>query len=115
MVEITWIPTAESKEGHFPQDGLAADQMREKQRLLYVSMTRAKKKLQLSSARTREGRFSYRAALYSGERDVLDSSPFLKWLPKEHAEFTEKWPYRIGRCRKVGGGTEWSFCFCIRL
>jgi superfamily I DNA/RNA helicase len=79
-------------EGIFPPDGLTADDLREKQRLLYVSMTRAKKRLEMFSARTREGRFSYQAAPDGGERGTLKPSPMLEWLPEEDVECEQKWP-----------------------
>ena len=77
--------------GIFPQNGLGADELREKQRLLYVSMTRAKKRLQMFSARTREGKFSYQPAPDGQDRGVLEPSPFLQWLPEEDVEIEEKW------------------------
>jgi superfamily I DNA/RNA helicase len=80
--------------GIFPADDLETDQLREKQRLLYVSMTRAKKKLEMYSARIREGKFSFRPALEDGEKDMLEPSPFLEWLPEEHVDFIEKWPHK---------------------
>jgi superfamily I DNA/RNA helicase len=78
--------------GIFPPNDLAPDELREKQRLLYVSMTRAKKKLHMFSARIREGKFSYQPAPDGQERGVLEPSPFLEWLPKKDVEFEEKWP-----------------------
>jgi superfamily I DNA/RNA helicase len=80
--------------GIFPPDDLSADDLREKQRLLYVSMTRAKRRLQMFSARTREGRFSYQAAPDGRERGTLKPSPMLEWLPDEDVEFEQKWPHK---------------------
>ena len=79
-------------EGIFPPKDLEVDKLREKQRLLYVSMTRAKDKLCMFSARTREGRFSYHPAPDGRDRGALNPSPFLAWLPKEDVEIEEKWP-----------------------
>ena len=81
-------------EGVFPPENLGENELREKQRLMYVSMTRAKKKLLLFSARTREGRFSYQPAPDGAERGVLGVSPFVKWLPEEDVEHEEKWPHK---------------------
>lgn len=80
--------------GIFPPEDLEEEEFREKQRLLYVSMTRTKKKLQLFSARTREGRFSYQPAPDGDKKAVLEASPFLAWLPDVDVEREEKWPHK---------------------
>jgi superfamily I DNA/RNA helicase len=78
----------------FPPENLGMQELREKQRLLYVSMTRAKRTLQMFSARTREGRFSYQAAPDGRETGTLKPSPFLAWLPQEDVTAEKKWPYK---------------------
>jgi superfamily I DNA/RNA helicase len=78
--------------GIFPPSDLRAEELREKQRLLYVSMTRANKKLQFFSARTRPGKFSYQPAPDGRDTGLLQPSPFLQWLPRGDVEFEEKWP-----------------------
>lgn len=77
--------------GIFPREALCDEDMLEKQRLMYVSMTRAKRRLQLFSARTRKGRYSYQPAPRGGG-DSLQPSPFLGLLPEEDIESEEKWP-----------------------
>jgi len=78
----------------FPPDGTEGDALLEKQRLFYVSMTRAKGELGLFCARTREGRFSFQPAPDGREKGLLEPSPFLKLLPEEHVEIQKKWPHR---------------------
>jgi len=78
----------------FPPENLGAQERREKQRLLYVSMTRAKRTLQMFSARTREGRFSYQPAPDGKGRGALKPSPFLAWLPQEDVTREQKWPHK---------------------
>jgi superfamily I DNA/RNA helicase len=76
----------------FPPNGLNREALHEKQRLLYVSMTRAKKKLHMYYSRTREGRFSFQQAPDGIDRGTLEPSPFLEWLPLENVDFQERWP-----------------------
>lgn len=78
--------------GIFPSGEEKEHELREKQRLLYVSMTRAKKRLHMFCARTREGKFSYQPPADGESIAKLDPSPFLDWLPQEHVQFEEKWP-----------------------
>jgi superfamily I DNA/RNA helicase len=77
--------------GVFPDEGLRAEKIREKQRLLYVSMTRAKKKLNIFYSRVREGRLSYQAAPNGKGRGILERSPFLNYIPKKIIEFEKRW------------------------
>jgi len=80
--------------GIFPEERLKEEKLREKQRLLYVSMTRAKKKLHMYYSRVREGRLSFQAAPNGKGRGILEHSPFLEWLPKENVEFEKRWPFK---------------------
>ena len=79
-------------EGVFPFSNLTVDELIEKQRLFYVSMTRAKKELLLFSARTREGAISFMPAPDGESRGVLQPSPFLYWLPEGNIEKIDIWP-----------------------
>lgn len=77
--------------GILPQESLGQDELLEKQRLMYVSMTRAKKELHLFYARTREGKFSFQPiSIKNGKRNLLEPSVFIEWL-KDTVEFEEKW------------------------
>jgi superfamily I DNA/RNA helicase len=77
--------------GVFPPENIGPDELREKQRLLYVSMTRARNTLRMFSARTRKGRYSYQPAPDGEGRGTLEPSPFLEWLPEDHVEVKERW------------------------
>lgn len=78
--------------GIVPEEDLDEEDLREKQRLLYVSMTRAKKKLYMFYSRVREGRLSFQPSPNGEGRGLLEPSPFLEWIPKENFEFEKKWP-----------------------
>lgn len=80
--------------GIFPPEGIPEKDLHEKQRLFYVSMTRAKKKLYLFSARTREGRFSFQPFTDGQEVRTLQPSKFLEWLPDDSVEREQKWPHK---------------------
>ena len=69
-----------------PPKDLDKEAFQEKQRLFYVSMTRAKKNLNLFSARTRKGGHSFLPAPNGEGVGTLQPSPFLDWLPKENTE-----------------------------
>lgn len=73
-------------ENIFPPKGLSDEQRQEKQRLLYVSMTRAKSALNMFSSRTREGQFSYQPPPDGEDRVLLKPSPFLGWLTEENVD-----------------------------
>lgn len=78
--------------GIFPEEGLKAEKLRERQRLLYVSMTRAKKKLHMFYSRTREGRLSFQPAPNGEGSGLLEPSLFIEWIPEKNFEFEKKWP-----------------------
>jgi len=67
------------------------DDLLEKQRLFYVSMTRAKKELLLFSARTRKGTISFMPTPDGESTGVLQPSLFLYWLPEENIEKIDIW------------------------
>jgi DNA helicase-2/ATP-dependent DNA helicase PcrA len=69
------------EEGSFPNGNHGTDQFEEEARLLYVSITRAKKELHLFHARTRSGGKTHQARSFS-----LKPSPFVGGLPDEHKE-----------------------------
>ena len=69
-----------------PPKDLDSQALKEKQRLVYVSMTRAKNNLNLYHARTRKGALSFLPAPNGEEVGTLQPSPFLDWLPEENTE-----------------------------
>ena len=76
--------------------------LEEQQRLFYVSMTRAKKELHLFHARVRSGRAGYTPPPDGKTQSALAPSPFLSYLPPEHVEKTDIWPYGRKRKKPVG-------------
>jgi superfamily I DNA/RNA helicase len=83
--------------GIFPEEGLKAEKLRERQRLLYVSMTRAKKKLHMFYSRTREGRLSFQPAPNGEGSGLLEPSLFIEWIPEKNFEFEKKWPAKTNK------------------
>lgn len=77
--------------GIFPPSRLSENELLEKRRLLYVSMTRAKKELNILYAHTREGKFSFRPSANGGRRSLLEASPFIEDLSEETVDFVERW------------------------
>jgi len=77
--------------GIIPEEGIDEEKLRETQRLLYVSMTRAKKKLHMFYSRVREGRLSFQPSPDGEGSGLLEPSPFLEWIPEENFEFEKKW------------------------
>ena len=69
-----------------PRKGATGEQLAEQARLLYVSMTRAKKALHLFHARTRSGAVSFKAIHSAAGPHVLEPSPFLAAIKEEHRE-----------------------------
>ena len=87
-------------EGVFPPSNLTVDDLLEKQRLFYVSMTRAKKELLLFSTRTREGAISFMPSPDGESTGVLQPSPFLFWLPEGNIEKKDIWPKQKSKVSK---------------
>lgn len=71
-------------EGVFPKNGISEEDMQEMRRLLYVSMTRARKELHLFHARKRKGNIAYIKVPEGNHKSTLAISPLLAIIPDEH-------------------------------
>jgi len=74
------------EDGSFPQAGLTEEELAEQSRLMFVSMTRAKRELHLFHARIRSGSVSFQQLHAKGRPDSLKASPFLAAIPKTYKE-----------------------------
>ena len=70
-------------EGVIPEKEMSEEQKRESRRLLYVSMTRAKRQLYLFHARKRSPRVTYQEDFEKG----LKMSSFIKLMPKKYYDY----------------------------
>ncbi len=74
------------EEGVVPRTGAAGEALAEQSRLLYVSMTRARRELHLFHCRQRPAWMSLQAIHGPGGSHILKPSRFLQGIPREHVK-----------------------------
>lgn len=88
-LEADFVCVVGLEEGAFPRSDLNEEQLAEKRRLLFVSMTRAKKELHLFHARKRSGAVSFQGRKGS---ETIPRSSFLESIDEELIKTTYHQP-----------------------
>jgi DNA helicase-2/ATP-dependent DNA helicase PcrA len=91
------------EEGLFPHENAMSDRagLEEERRLMYVAITRARKRLYLSCSQTRMLHGQTRYNLKSRFLEELPEAA-LKWITPRHGGFAPLWAYRPDRAQWCG-------------